>query len=163
MNLYLDVEFNGHGGDLISLALAAEDGRHWYGYWGQPAPLDPWVEEHVMPLITIGHVPMNLRPTSLKAIPDRQVFRASLHEYLLARSGATIIADWPDDFVHLMRLMSGPSYVLSWLVPCTMVLLKDSEPKPENPHNALSDAIALMEWHHGTMTAPSEPQSSTVT
>lgn len=29
--LYLDTEFNGHGGELISLALAAEDGRHWYG------------------------------------------------------------------------------------------------------------------------------------
>lgn len=155
MRLYLDTEFNGHGGDLISLALAAEDGKHWYGYWGKPAPLHPWVEEHVMPFVLAfagpplhEYRPMNLRPGGIM-IPDRELFRSSLREHLHARAGCTIYADWPDDFVHLMRLMSGPSYDTSWMVPCTMVLLSESDPKPEIPHNALSDAVALMQWHQG--------------
>ena len=147
MNLYLDSEFNGHGGEMISLAIAAPDGKHWYGYWGQPAPVDPWVQEHVMPFITIGHIPCNLSPTSVVARPDRKLFRASLHEYLLYRSGAIIYADWPDDFAHLMRIMSGPSYEQSWIVDIGMQLIDQSDPKPEVPHNALSDAIALMHWH----------------
>lgn len=46
-----------------------------------------------------------------------------------------------------MRLMSGPDYENSWMVGCNLVLLRESDPKPETPHNALSDAIALMEWH----------------
>lgn len=148
MRLYLDTEFNGHGGDLISLALAGEDNTHWYGYWGKPAPLHPWVEEHVMPYVCAGDFrPMNLRPTSIIAIPDREIFIASLGSYLHTRAGCTIYADWPDDFVHLMRCMSGPAYDQSWMVPCTMVLLAESDPKPDIPHNALSDAMALMHWH----------------
>jgi hypothetical protein len=30
MRLFLDTEFNGFGGELTSLALAAEDGRDWH-------------------------------------------------------------------------------------------------------------------------------------
>jgi hypothetical protein len=153
--LYLDSEFNGHGGELISLALAAPDGHHWYGYWGQPAPIDSWVEEHVLPYITVGHRPCNLSPTSVRAIADRTVFRASLRDYLRSRSNPVIYADWPDDFAHLMRLMSGPSFDQSWMVPCSMVLIDTppGEPKPEIPHNAMSDAIALMQWYEKLVTA----------
>lgn len=146
--LYLDCEFNGHGGELISLALAGEDGKHWYGFWGTPAPLDPWVEAHVMPKIVLEDLrPMNLMPGSVRAIPDRQLFREGLRIFLAARAPAIIYADWPDDFAHLMRAMSGPSYEKSWLVECDMRLLGHSDPRPEHPHNALSDAIALMHWH----------------
>lgn len=31
LNLYLDTEFDGHGGPLISLAIAGDDGKTWYG------------------------------------------------------------------------------------------------------------------------------------
>jgi len=142
--LYLDSEYNGHGGELISLALAAEDGVHWYAlapWWFNETEtgLEPWVEEHVIPAVS------ELPRTA--AFNDMAEFRASLREYLKHRAPCTIYADWPDDFAHLMRLMSGPAYEQSWLVPCTMILLSESEPKPELPHNALSDAIALMEWH----------------
>ena len=150
-NLYLDTEFNGHGGELISLALAAPDGKHWYGVWPISAPMDPWVKVHVAPYVGAYYEgAVNIRaggffePTEL---------RSALKDYLLDRSGATIWADWPDDFAHLMRLMSGPSYTESFMVPCTMQLIQtpDGEPKPEHPHNALSDAIALMKWHQETL------------
>jgi hypothetical protein len=132
--LYLDVEFNGHGGELISMALAAPDGHHWYEVMPEPRVWNEWVFDNVFPHIS-------------KPSVEPEYFRASLQAFLSARPNSTIVADWPDDFVHLMRAMSGPSYEKSWIVPCTLLLLKESEPKPEVPHNALSDAIALMEWH----------------
>lgn len=41
----------------------------------------------------------------------------------------------------------GPTYETAWIMPCTMKLLRHSEPQSKVPHNALADAIALMEWH----------------
>lgn len=155
-DLYLDVEFNGHGGELISLALAAPDGKHWYGVWFTGSDVNakfisPWVREnviHVLGAFTEGAV--NIRPGGfMEGDP-----RTTLHDYLKPRAGATIWADWPDDFAHLMRLMSGPSYDKSWMVECTMRLIETPPgwPKPKIPHNALSDAIALMEWHRAEAT-----------
>jgi len=147
--LYLDTEFNGHGGELISLALAAPDDKHWYGELPLPHGIDPWVAEHVIP------------HTGAKVmLPD--LFRASLSEYLRTRSGATIYADWPDDFAHLMRLMSGPEYAQSFMIPCTMRLIvtPDGEPKPAIPHHALSDAVALMNWHIESGDRGADPTSS---
>ncbi len=146
MNLYLDTEFDGHGGKLLSLALAADDGTSWYGIhpdtWRQQT-FNPWVAEHVVPLLRA------MPRTASFFEEDDGAFRASLKEYLLSRADCTIWADWPDDFAHLMRLMSGPSYPDSFMIPCTMQLIvtPDGEPRPEHPHNALSDAIALMRWH----------------
>jgi hypothetical protein len=87
-----------------------------------------------------------MKPT-IQGDPD--VLRFSLKEYLLARSGCTIWADWPADFEWLMSAMCGNAYSDSFMIPCTMQLIvtPDGEPKPEIPHNALSDAIALMRWH----------------
>lgn len=149
MDLYLDAEFNGHGGELISLALAAPDGRHWYNVLPEPRVWNEWCFEHVFPHLN-------------KPSVDRHFFRASLREYLMQREGATIYADWPDDFAHLMRLMSGPDYDSSWMVGCNMVLLRESEPYPETPHNALSDAVALMDWHQSRL-ASGKYSSSVVT
>jgi hypothetical protein len=144
MNLFLDTEFDGHGGELISLALAAEDGDHWYGSFLQPMYPQPWVAEHVIPVID--------------ALPPRvrgPACFASLRQYLVNRPGAVIWADWPGDFRHLMALMEGPSYAESLMIPCTMQLIETppGEPKPEIPHNALSDAIALMKWHQSLKVA----------
>jgi hypothetical protein len=143
VKLYLDTEFNGHGGPLISLALAAEDGSHWYVIMPYMCMYTDWVAEHVIP------VARALPPLPLNTMEE---VRFGLREFLQARAGATIYADWPDDFVHLMKLMSGPSYEDSFIVPCSMVLLKESDPRPKFPHNALSDAIALMEWHQALDT-----------
>jgi hypothetical protein len=143
VNLYLDTEFDGHNGSLVSLALAAEDGKHWYGIFSNIAT-EPWVQENVHPKLYA------MKPT----VEGRWVVvRFSLKEYLLSRqaSGVTIWADWPADFEHLMHLMCGDSYAESFMIPCSMQLIATppGEPKPEIPHNALSDAIALRDWHCG--------------
>ena len=51
MRYFIDVEFNGFGGPLISLALAAEDPGTAPSYEALPcdAP-EPWVVSHVLPV-----------------------------------------------------------------------------------------------------------------
>lgn len=139
MNLYLDTEFDGHGGGLVSLALAGDDGSHWYGIFDAYCG-DPWVAENVAPKLYA------MKPT---VSGSSDVLRVELRDYLKQREGCTIWADWPADFGHLMTLMCGSHYGESFLVPCKMILINtpDGEPKPDMPHNALSDAIALRDWH----------------
>lgn len=48
MRLFIDGEWNSFGGDLISLALVAEDGREWYEVLDCVDP-HPWVAENVIP------------------------------------------------------------------------------------------------------------------
>lgn len=134
MTLYLDTEFNGHGGELISIAIVSSKGGEFYGERHLSASIHPWVAEHVVP--------------HLHGTPDDDdVLRLRLKHFLEAHPSEGIVADWPDDFALLMRLMSGPDYSQSWMVPLAMLLLVSGEIKPEVPHNALSDARALMAWH----------------
>lgn len=140
MKLYLDTEFNGHGGELISLALAAPEGESFYGrasYLGG-VEVHPWVEANVLPVL--GKVAWYVPPSD---------FTAALHRFLERHPNADIYADWPDDFAHLMQALRGATYEQALDYQCTMHLIKTppGEPKPEVPHNALSDATALMKWH----------------
>jgi hypothetical protein len=135
VTLYLDTEFNGHGGQLISLALVSNKSpAEFYGVLPFIDAVHPWVAEHVVPML-------DREPEA----PEE--FRMRLHFFLEKHSGEEIIADWPDDFAHLMSAMSGSSYEKSWMVPCCMRLVVSGDVKPERPHNALSDARALMHWH----------------
>ena len=146
-HLYLDTEFNGHGGALLSLALARPDANDtWYGVWTVSSDtIDPWVAEHVVPHLDVDHPERG---------PDDHLC-GSLHAYLkyIHDGDMHVYADWPADFEHFTRLLRGPSYDKSLYLPYTMHLLvtPDGEPKPEVPHNALSDAIALMKWHQSTL------------
>lgn len=145
--LYLDTEFNGFHGNLVSLALAAPDGEHWYEVLPYPKKWESWVADNVVPHL------------GKKPIPPEQ-FGIRLRTYLQARPGCTIYADWPTDFEHLLAVMRGEHYADFWQVECQMVLLTGTDPQSVVPHNALSDAIALMEWHQATLLQPTRPKLS---
>lgn len=135
MALYLDTEFNGFHGELISLALASTTGHHWYRTLPLPQNVHPWVAEHVVPFLC--------EP------PDTpEVFRESLWQYLRKHAGEPIYADWPEDFAHLMNRLCEPNGIAPKL-ELDMYLIQSGDIEPEIPHNALSDAIALMYWHAG--------------
>jgi hypothetical protein len=140
--LFLDTEFNGHGGELISLALACTDDTEWYGVLPLESVTHPWVSQNVLPHL------MTLPPTDGGVLhyPD---FRVSLHEYLKPRQHCVVYADWPADFGYLMQVMIGPTYNAAWAMPLRLHLINtpSGEPKPELPHNALSDARALKKWY----------------
>lgn len=136
MKVYLDCEFDGLNGELISMALVSEDGREFYEVMtGEAKTL--WVQENVLP--------------SLNKLPIAGYnFCRRLWDFLKMFPGCEIIADWPADFEHLCNLMSRIGAENDFTIPieCTMTLLRGSpDIKPEIPHNALSDARALMKWH----------------
>lgn len=134
VEMYLDTEFNGHSGELISIAIAADDGSRFYAELPEPRVWDEWVYANVFP--HLKHQP-----------EERSLVRFRLLTYLRARPNAIIYADWPTDFTHLMQLMAGSVYEPDSMVACTMVLLDGTDTKPTTPHDAMSDAVALMEWH----------------
>nr|MBA4771246.1 hypothetical protein [Sphingobium sp.] len=56
MRYFLDTEFNGFGGTLISVALVPEHGdQEFYVSLPLPDEIEPWVAKHVIPYLR--HVP----------------------------------------------------------------------------------------------------------
>lgn len=136
MKLFLDTEFNGFGGELISMALVAEDGRQWYRVRTIPKKPHPFVKANVLPHL-------HEKPIGPAA------FTESLFEFLADYPGCEIIADWPADFEHLSVEMAMHGAGLGFRIPieCCMRLVISPELHPEVPHNALSDARALRDWY----------------
>lgn len=147
MKLYLDTEFNGFGGELISMALVCPDGRQWYAAkelrdlscGTLHSAYDPWVAEHVLPKLEVDELSL-------------AEFKSSFREFIRQFDNPTIICDWHADAIHFCEMLQGDDYGSSLDFACRVTILKTppGEPRPENPHNALSDAMALMKWHQGT-------------
>lgn len=134
--LYLDCEFNGFGGELISMALVSDSGREWYAVLPEPRVWNEWVHANVLPVLS------SLKPTIYAN--SREEFRVSLQAFLSHFSNPIIVADWYTDLVHFFGAYAGRDHTESMAYPCRAELataLPDGS--PEFPHNALSDARAL--------------------
>jgi hypothetical protein len=136
MRLYLDTEFNGFGGELISMALVSDAGHEWYQVRKMTGAPCEWVSENVIP--KLDKLPL-----------ESHEFRASFQAFISRFDGCEIIADWPADFEHFCDLLTGIGAEAGYSIPmeCTMRLIRGGEITPTNPHNALSDARALCDWH----------------
>lgn len=138
MRLFLDSEFNGFGGALISLALVAQgcEVPDWYECMETADGYDPWVAENVIPVL--GKPPIS-----------KSEFRASFLKYIQWFDSPEVIADWHTDIMHFCSLLEGDRFEES--VPFagkfTIIQTPEGEPKPDNPHNALNDARALRDWY----------------
>jgi hypothetical protein len=130
LRIAVDCEFNGFGGQLISMALVAENGDEWYQMLPEPQVWDEWCFDNVLPVLSAHPIP-------------RKDFRESLHAWLKQYEEPTIIADWPSDLVHFFNELLGEDHSQSLMYPCGAVLL-DIDIKSDMPHNALSDARAIM-------------------
>lgn len=132
MKLFIDTEFNEYKGELISMALVAEDGREWYGVRFCDAP-GWWVGEHVMP--------------HLNQAPERDSdLRSSLAAFLGGFESIHIVSDWPGDIAHFCNFLEyRPGDRIG---PDTMTFevrrdLPDTATTSTIPHNALEDARAI--------------------
>lgn len=145
MRYFLDTEFNGFEGELISLALVPEYGdQEFYASLPLPTNLHPWVESNVIPYLR--HVPPGV---------DAQLTRlhAAQHiaAYLQGDRDAVIVADWPDDLAHFCALLvTGPGEKAP--VPPLSMELRDATgfsaaANSKVPHNALHDARALRDFY----------------
>ncbi|MFT4027066.1 MAG: hypothetical protein QM676_09740 [Novosphingobium sp.] len=134
MRYFLDAEYNGFGGALISLALVPEDAAlaPFYAAVACPDPT-PWVAEHVLPILAA-------MPVERAQMADR------FADYLTDDPDPLLVADWPEDIAHAARLLVvGPGRMKP--IRSLRFELVDPAlfaPAPNAmPHNALSDARAL--------------------
>jgi hypothetical protein len=129
--LYLDVEFNGTLGGLISLALYNPTGQGWYEVYDDTSMIyQEWVRINVIPKL-------NKKPIG---VID---FAQSLREYLTLYNNYTIYADWPEDFIHLLKMCFGPMG-LKYTEKLHMEMITTPDTHISKiPHNALADAEAL--------------------
>ena len=141
MRYFLDTEFNGFGGALISLGLAAEEQGHDY-YVVLPLADEPneWVARHVMPYLRQVPDMLYNELDSIAAAHD-------LAAHLRADPDPEIIADWPEDIALFNALLvTGPGVMAE--VPrlrFQFVSLSGFSTAANSnvPHNALHDARAL--------------------
>lgn len=141
MRYFLDTEFNGFGGALLSIALVPDDGEEFYARLDCSEPLVPWVERHVAPYLDVV-------PTALRQPPMRRADAANeLARYLAADDQPLIVADWPEDIAQFcMLLLTGPGTMVSiQSLQFELSLLPgfSTAANSEVPHNALHDARAL--------------------
>lgn len=136
MTLFLDTEFNEFGGALISIALVSDDcreGSEFYEVRDLPTNPTPFVKEHVIPVL------------EKEPVPDT-VLQKALLEYLNRHAGQIIIADWNEDLIHLLPLLSAsPGW--AYRIPLTLRLINAGPLQSDVPHNALHDARALRHWY----------------
>jgi hypothetical protein len=150
--IYLDTEFNSFGGFLISLALVSTDGGELYVEFPHHLPRDgsapyvhPWVRDNVLPLLEGKHQ----LPTNNKA---------QIAAFLMSRQDQEIIADWPEDFTHLMNCICDKD----GMRPNLDLRFHLTEPghgyseASEVPHHALHDARALMKAHQASLPVPGD-------
>lgn len=147
MRYFLDTEYNGWGGALLSLALVAESGDELYLRIAHDGPLEPWVERHVLPYFDT--VPENLRSPPLSRVAAAD----TLAHFLESDDEPLILADWPEDIAQLaMLFVVGPGQMAN-VPPVRFELLImpgfSTAANSAVPHNALHDARALREhWQH---------------
>jgi hypothetical protein len=132
MKIYIDTEFNEFKGELISMALVAEDGSEFYEVLECEHP-GAWVKQNVMPVLNKEPVPEYL-------------FKMKLFGYLNWFDSIHLVADWPEDIKHFCeQIITGPGNMMN-IPSFTCEVRRDlSTEKSKILHNALADARALME------------------
>jgi hypothetical protein len=138
---FLDTEFNGFGGALLSLALVPEDGDEFYVTLDCPDPIVPWVERNVVPYL--DHVPVGM----VSPRHSRREAADSLSGYLATDPSPELIADWPEDLTQFCALlMTGPGTMVP-VPPLAFRLVPlpgfSTSANSAVPHNALHDARSL--------------------
>src|SRR3954469_6372697 len=141
MRYFLDTEYNGWGGALLSLALISEQGEELYLTLDWEGALEPWVERNVVPYLDM--VP----DTLISPRMSREDAARTIAHFLAGDSGPLIVADWPEDIALLSALLvTGPGTMVE-VPPLTFRFAElsgfSTAANSAVPHNALHDARAL--------------------
>lgn len=139
LRYFLDTEFNGFCGALISLGLVREDGASVYFVFDLADRPDPWVAEHVLP--RLWECPFEPRGwTPWEAAQN-------LAAFLEGDAAPQIVADWPEDIAHFCRtIVIGPGKMAPIANLGFSIIHLETYPTslPDAvEHNAWWDAMAL--------------------
>lgn len=134
--LYLDCEFNGFGGKLMSMALVPHDDvEEFYREVHMTDQLDPWVAENVVPHLwgkPVGY----------------SEFQTLLQAYLAKFDTIEIVADWPDDIRYFCEaLITGPGEMLATVKQIDFRLDRSIHYRSLVNHHALHDARGIREYY----------------
>lgn len=141
MILFLDTEFNGFGGELLSIALAQDiTNTNSYGNFyrivgdTRETPTK-WVRQNVIPMLS--------KYISFSKVETKSEIRDSLQRYLGNFDKVHIIADWPEDIIHFCQLLltDNPGERIN-TPPLTMEIVR-YDSRSTLPHNALADAVGM--------------------
>lgn len=141
MRYYVDTEFNGNGGQLLSIALVRQDGLRFYAELPVHELVVPWCKEHVMPLMRGG-----------ECLMDRATATKRMRKFLEKDPGPliTFVVDWPEDLLHVMAMLLRDHGKRNPPERFRCVLLSlpgfNTSTASAKPHNAEDDAVALMEF-----------------
>ena len=143
MRYFLDTEYNGIGGALLSLALVPDNGDDLYLTFRTSEPLVEWVERHVVPYLD------SVTPRLSCPRLSRADAAHALEQYLRHDEEPVIVADWPEDIAQFnMLLLTGPGVMVE-VPPLTFRFVElsgfSTAANSKVPHNALHDARALRE------------------
>ena len=144
MKIFIDCEYNGMNGQLLSMALVPID-KQFEPFYQEHViyePITEWVSENVIPKLNQFTIGRDLR------IPcDRLQFQASLMMYLNQYDSLHLIADWPDDIKYFCDLLiTGPGMRID-TPSLTMEIRRDLDCISTNPHHALADAITMRDYY----------------
>lgn len=137
MRYFIDTEFDGYRGPLISMALVREDGRSlcFIMEYAEEKVCDPWVIENVLP---------NLRdcPEPPHVVgPETAAFLIGM--FLMDDPDIEVVADWPDDIKHLCDLMH---YSPGNMVPGSHQSLKFTVARVDAYPSKLAEAVQHCAW-----------------
>lgn len=136
MIIAIDCEWDGfnaqqnRAGDLISMALVAEDGSEFYEvlHFGE---VTPWVSNNVIPILNKDSISLF-------------EFQTKLRNFLSKFKNFTLVADWPEDIAKFCEVLICGSGMRIDTPNFTMKIVRVDSTSQE-PHNALADARGLLE------------------
>jgi hypothetical protein len=141
LRYFLDTEYNGWGGALLSLALVPDDGEELYITVQREGALEEWVIRNVVPYLD------TVSESFLSSPMSRADAARTVAHYLAGDPDPLIVADWPEDIAQLsMLLVTGPG-MMAEVPGLTFQFLPlsgfSTAANSKVPHNALHDARAL--------------------
>lgn len=141
MRYFLDTEYNGWGGSLLSLALVPDDGEELYLTLDWDGALEPWVEKHVLPYLD------TVADSLVSPRLSREDAARMVAHYLAGDPEPTIVADWPEDIAQLCNLIVVGAGMMAEVPALRFEFMPlsgfSTAGNSKVPHNALHDARAL--------------------
>lgn len=142
MKHYLDCEFDGLDGPLLSMALVSKTGKSMYVVMNATAQ-DEWARDNVVS--RLFNFPANDPYPCILGADATQLSRA-IEEFLRGDIDPHIIADWPDDIKYFCAAIVGPGKMID--VPRLKLSVKRVDAYPTElkgavQHNAWWGAMAL--------------------
>jgi hypothetical protein len=141
LRYFLDTEYNGWGGALLSLALVPDHGEDLYLTLDWDGVLEEWVDRNVVPYLDM------VEPQLISARLNRTDAARAVAHYLAGDNDPLIVADWPEDVALFNALLvTGPG-VMAEVPEITFRVVQlpgfSTAANSKVPHNALHDARAL--------------------